>query len=76
MNGRISAILVTEGVTDIVRPGMMIDRGGSRVLVESIEPNAVILKTLDTRIPHTIRVNLAGELDAGPTPPPGPAENP
>ena len=61
-NGRVSAILETNGETDIVRPGMDITRGNSRVRVESIQQDCIILKTLDTRTPMTIKVNMAGSV--------------
>lgn len=61
-NGKVAAILETEGVSDIVRPGMEITRSGSRVRVESIQPNYIILKTLDTKTPITIKVNMAGSV--------------
>jgi hypothetical protein len=61
-NGRISAILETNGETDIVRPGKEITRGNSRVRVESIQQDCIILKTLDTRTPMTIKVNMAGSV--------------
>ncbi len=61
-NGRVSAILETEGEVDIVRPGQEISTGQSRVRVERIEPDAIILKTLDTKEPMTIRVNMAGSI--------------
>ena len=64
-NGRIAAILETNGEADVVRPGMEISKGGSRVLVDSIQPSFIILKTLDTRTPMTIKVNLAGSIGAG-----------
>lgn len=64
-NGKVSAILETDGQTDIVRPGMELTRGNSRVLVESIEPNCIILKTLDTIRPMSIKVNLAGSVAYG-----------
>lgn len=61
-NGKVAAILETEGVSDIVRPGMEITRSGSRVRVESIQPNYIILKTLDTKTPIIIKVNMAGSV--------------
>jgi len=61
-NGRVSAILETNGETDIVRPGIEITKGNSRVRVESIQQDCIILKTLDTRIPMTIKVNMAGSV--------------
>ena len=64
-NGRVSAILETNGETDIVRPGMDITRGNSRVRVESIQQDCIILKTLDTRTPMTIKVNMAGSVTSG-----------
>lgn len=64
-NGRVSAILETNGETDIVRPGMEITKGNSRVRVESIQQDCIILKTLDTRIPMTIKVNMAGSVTSG-----------
>ncbi|HUV04267.1 MAG TPA: hypothetical protein VMX94_04095 [Armatimonadota bacterium] len=73
-NGKIAAILETNGQADIVRPGMIVTRGGSRVMVDSIQPNSIILKTLDTRTPMTIKVNMAGAVTAGQggyVPPPG-----
>jgi len=63
-NGRVSAILETDGEVDIVRPGQEISKGNSKVRVESIEPQAIILKTLDTREPMTIRVSMAGSVAA------------
>jgi len=71
-NGKVSAILETNGQADIVRPGMELTRGNSRVRVESIQPNCIILKTLDTRMPMTVKVNLAGSVigvAAGPAQP-------
>ncbi len=59
-NGRVSAILETNGETDIVNAGQVITRGNSRVRVESITPDQIILKTLDTTHPFTIKVGLAG----------------
>jgi len=53
-NGKVSAILETNGETDVVRPGMELTRGNSRVMVESITQDSVILKTLDTRTPFTV----------------------
>lgn len=61
-NGHVSAILETAGETDIVRPGMELSRGNSRVRVESITQDSVILKTLDTRTPMTIKVGMAGSV--------------
>lgn len=61
-NGRVSAILETNGETDIVRPGMEINRGGSRALVESITQDSIILKTLDTKTPQTVVVGMAGSV--------------
>ncbi|MHB0913927.1 MAG: hypothetical protein ACYC2Y_10880 [Armatimonadota bacterium] len=60
INGKISAILETDGESDIVVPGMEISRGGSRVRVETITHDEIILKTIDTQSPFTIKVNLAG----------------
>lgn len=59
-NGRVSAILESDGQTFIVRPGMEIP--GQKVRVESIHPDHIILKTLDTRTPMTIRVNMGGAI--------------
>ncbi len=61
-NGRVSAILETAGETDIVRPRMELNRGNSRVRVESITQDSIVLKTLDTRTPMTITVGLAGSV--------------
>jgi hypothetical protein len=60
INGRISAILETAGEADIVAPGMVLSRGGSKVKVESVSKDQIILKTLDTKKPISIKVNLAG----------------
>ena len=78
-NGRVSAILETNGETDIVRPGMELTRGGSRVRVEAIQANCIMLTTLDTGTPRTIEVPMAGSISragaaqAGYNPPAGPA---
>lgn len=64
-NGRVSAILETNGETDIVRPGTELTRGNSRVRVESIQQDCIILKTLDTATPMTIKVNLAASVTGG-----------
>jgi hypothetical protein len=64
-DGRVSAILETAGETDIVRPGMEINRGGSRVRVESITQDSITLKTLDTRTPDYIKVGMAGSVTGG-----------
>ncbi len=61
-NGRVSAILETNGNTRIVKPGEEINEGGSRVRVESITPDSISLKTLDTRTPMTITVGMAGSV--------------
>ena len=61
-NGKVSAIMETNGETDVVRPGMELTRGNSRVRVESITQNSIILKTLDTRTPFTVKVNMAGSV--------------
>jgi hypothetical protein len=62
INGRVSAILETNGEADIVVPGMEVTRGNSRVRVESITSDEIILKTLDTKRPFTIKVNLTGAV--------------
>lgn len=72
-NGHVSAILETAGEYDIVRPGMEIRRANTRVMVESIQPTSITLKTLDTATPMTINVNLAGSVAAGAGAPAGPA---
>ena len=64
-NGKVSAILETNGETDVVRPGMELTRGNSRVRVEGITQDSIILTTLDTRIPFTIKVNMAGSVVSG-----------
>lgn len=64
-NGKVSAILETNGETDVVRPGMELTRGNSRVMVESITQDSVILKTLDTKTPFTIKVSMAGSVASG-----------
>ena len=61
-NGQVSAILETDGVSEIVRPGMRVPARAPTVLVESIEADAIILKTLDTPRPMTIRVGMAGAI--------------
>lgn len=80
----VKAILETGGKTILVKPGDVIP--SERVRVESIEPSGLILTTLDTKRPMTIRVNLAGAPGAqgqgdpnysnnnstGETPPPRP----
>jgi hypothetical protein len=66
-NGKVSAILETNGEADVVRPGMELTRGNSRVRVESIQPNCIILTTMDTRSPMTIKVNMAGSVNGGGT---------
>lgn len=63
-NSRVSAILETNGVMDIIKPGTVLDRGNSKVLVESIMKNAVVLKTLDTKKPMRIVVSLMGSPNA------------
>ena len=75
-NGKVSAILETNGETDVVRPGMELTRGNSRVRVEAITQDSIILKTLDTKTPFTIKVNMAGSVvnapgAGGPTIQPG-----
>jgi hypothetical protein len=64
MDGSVSAVLETRSDTgtdsDVVVPGMEINRGHSKVRVERITSSEMILKTLDTKTPMTIRVNLAG----------------
>jgi len=60
--GSVKAILETEGQVEIVKPGDVSQY--SRVRVESIQPDSVILKTLDTPTPMTVKVNLAGSLAA------------
>lgn len=62
IGGKISAILETNGEVDIVTPGMEISRGNSRVRVESIESDQIILKTLDTSRPMIIKVGLSGAV--------------
>jgi hypothetical protein len=57
-NDRVAAILETNGQAEIVYPGT-VSKVDPSVIVESIEPNCVVLKTLNTRKPFTIRVNLA-----------------
>lgn len=64
-NGKVSAILETNGETDVVIPGKELTRGNSRVRVESINQDSVILKTLDTKTPFTIRVTMAGSVAGG-----------
>jgi hypothetical protein len=64
-NGRVSAILETAGETDIVRPGMEINRGNSRVRVESITQDSIMLRTLDTRTSMYIKVGMAGSVTGG-----------
>jgi hypothetical protein len=61
--GSVQAILETEGQVELVKPGSPSQY--SRVMVESIQPDSVILRTLDTPTPMTIKVNLAGSLAAG-----------
>ncbi len=63
-NGQVSALLETNGEMDIVRPGKIIDKGNSKVVVEKIHSDSVILKTLDTKKPMYIRVGLAGSPNA------------
>lgn len=63
-NGKIAAIMETNGEADIVWPGMELTKGNSKVRVESIQPDHIILKTLDTKTPMTIKVNLAGSAAA------------
>lgn len=63
-NSRVSAILETNGEMDIVKPGSILDKGNSKVLVESIQKNSVILKTLDTKKPMRIVVSLMGSPNA------------
>ncbi|MCL6518605.1 MAG: hypothetical protein K6T99_02120 [Armatimonadetes bacterium] len=63
-NGKVKAILETEGEVQIVQPGDVVTKGGSKVRVESIEPDGVVLKTLDTRVPMAIKVQLAGSIAA------------
>lgn len=67
-NGKISAILETNGETDVVRPGSEITRGNSRVRVESIQQDSIILKTLDTKTPFYVRVTMSGAV-VGPNAP-------
>lgn len=78
-NGKVSAILEINGQAEIVRPGM-VPKNNPDVQVESIQPNRIILKTLNTRRPMTIEVNMAGALNpnAGSPQPnaPGPAAPP
>jgi len=62
IDGKISAILETNHESDIVTPGMEISKGGSRVRVEGITSDTITLKTLDTRKPFTIEVNLSGSI--------------
>lgn len=62
IDGRVSAIMETNGESDIVVPGMEVTRGNSRVRVESITSEEIILKTLDTKRPIKIRVNLSGAV--------------
>lgn len=57
-NGRVAAILETNGQAEIVYPGT-ISRVDPNVMVDTIEPNCIVLKTLNTRKPFTIRVNMA-----------------
>jgi hypothetical protein len=68
MDDRISAVLETNGTADIVVPGMEITRGNSRVRVVSISTDAIVLKTLDTKRPMTIRVGLAGAVSTNAAP--------
>ncbi|MHB0999328.1 MAG: hypothetical protein ACYC27_08775 [Armatimonadota bacterium] len=63
-NGKVSAMLETNGEMDIIRPGMVLDKGNSKVIVDSIQANSVILKTLDTKKPFTIKINLTGSPNA------------
>jgi len=67
-NGSVSAILETNGETDIVRPGMEITRGNSKARVESIQQDCIILKSLDTKTPYYIRVSMRGAV-TGPNAP-------
>jgi len=62
VNGRVSAILETNGESDIVYPGMELTRGNSHVRVDSISSDEIVLRTLDTRKPFTIRVGLSGAI--------------
>jgi len=64
-NGRIAAILETNGESKVVRPGDVVTSGGSRVLVDNIQPDCIILKTLDTRTPMTIKVSMGGAVTTG-----------
>lgn len=57
---KVKAIIESNGKTYVKMPGETIPE--ERVRVERIEPTGVILTTLDTRRPMSIRVNLAGSL--------------
>ena len=65
LNGKISAILETEGQSDVVWVGSVILRSGSKVQVISIEPDQLVLKTLDTRKPFWVRVGFDGPIGIG-----------
>jgi hypothetical protein len=72
LDSKISAILETNGEDDIVTPGTVVTRGGSKVSVESISPDQIVLKTLDTTKPFIIRVNMAGSMSGEGMPGGGP----
>lgn len=63
-NGQVSAILETNGQYDVVRPGSVVNKGNSKVVVEKIQSDSIVLKTLDTDKPMTIKVGLAGSPSA------------
>lgn len=57
---KVKAIIESGGKTYVKMPGETIPE--EHVRVERIEPTGVILTTLDTKRPMSIRVNLAGSL--------------
>lgn len=57
---QVKAIIESGGKTYVKMPGEIIAE--ERVRVERIEPTGVILTTLDTKRPMSIRVNLAGAM--------------
>jgi len=67
-NKRLYAILETDGESQVVKPGDLTSDGKARV--EVIEPDRIVLKTLDEKKPETIEVKMAAsnKQPEGPAP--------
>jgi len=65
-NQRLYAILETDGNAQIVKPGDQTADGTA--IVQTIEPNRIILRTLDQKNPRTIEVKMAAAAKPAETP--------